>query len=48
MPLKQSSTNKARDYNLLAEIDAGEPAKQAAAISYRVQRKNAGKRKKDK
>jgi hypothetical protein len=42
MPLIQSSSNKARSENIGREINAGKDPKQAAAIAYSVQRKNAG------
>ena len=45
MPLKNSPSKKAREYNILAEIHAGKPPKQAAAIGYSVQRKSAGTKK---
>lgn len=42
MPLVQSSSNEARSENIEREIHAGKDPKQAAAIAYSVQRKNAG------
>ena len=39
MPLKKSTTNKAREANIRAEIKAGKPPKQAEAIGYAVQRR---------
>lgn len=45
MPLKSSASNKDRSFNILAEIHAGKPNKQAVAIGYAVQRRaKAGKR----
>lgn len=38
MPLKQSSSKKARQENIKREIDAGKPIKQAVAIGYSQQR----------
>ena len=38
MPLKKSSSKKALKQNIKAEIKAGKPPKQAAAIGYSVQR----------
>lgn len=38
MPLDKSASNKARNSNILAEIHAGRPTKQAVAIGYRIQR----------
>ena len=46
MPLMNSLSNKAREYNILAEIHAGKPPKQAAAIAYDVQRRAAAKKQK--
>lgn len=48
MPLKQSSSEKAKEYNILAEIHAGKPQKQAVAIGYAVQRRAQGKKPKEK
>lgn len=39
MPLKRSSSDKARDENIRAEIRAGKPMRQALAIAYDVQRR---------
>jgi len=39
MPLKKSTSNKARQANIKKEIKAGKPIKQAVAIGYAVQRK---------
>lgn len=44
MPLKKDASNKSRNYNILAEIHAGKPDKQAEAIGYSIQRKAKGKR----
>jgi len=38
MPLKHSSSDKARQQNIRKEIDAGKPIKQAVAIGYSEQR----------
>jgi hypothetical protein len=38
MPLKKNSSKKAKEFNILAEIHAGKPPKQAVAIGYSVQR----------
>lgn len=38
MPLKKSASKAAFESNLKAEVHAGKPPKQAAAIAYRVQR----------
>jgi hypothetical protein len=49
MPLKNSPTKEARQFNILAEIHAGRPQKQAVAIGYSKQReamRKAQKRKK--
>lgn len=43
MPLRQSSSKKAFQQNVKAEIRAGKPRKQAVAIAYSVQRKNRAK-----
>jgi hypothetical protein len=48
MPLKNDASNKSKQYNILAEIHAGKPQKQAVAIGYSVQRKAAGKKSKPK
>lgn len=39
MPLDKSPTKEARQKNILAEIHAGRPTKQAVAIAYDVQRR---------
>ena len=44
MPLKKGSSEKTRSKNIAAEIRAGKPRAQAAAIGYSIQR--AAKRKK--
>ena len=38
MPLKKSSSKKARQENIKKEIKAGKPKDQAVAIGYSVQR----------
>jgi hypothetical protein len=38
MPLKKSSSKKAREQNIKTEIAAGKDPKQAVAIGYSVQR----------
>lgn len=38
MPLKKSSSKKAREENVAKEIASGKPVKQAVAIAYSVQR----------
>lgn len=43
MPLKQSSSQRAFQQNIKAEMRAGKPRKQAVAIAYAVQRKNKGR-----
>ena len=45
MPLKKSKSPKAFSYNVKAEIKAGKPQKQAAAIAYQVKRDAEHKRK---
>ena len=40
MPLIKSGSDKARQENIKAEIDAGKPIKQAVAIGYSVQREH--------
>lgn len=45
MPLKQSTSKKAFQQNVKAEIKAGKPRKQAVAIAYSVQRKVKSKSK---
>ena len=44
MPLKKSSSKKARESNIKTEIEAGKPIKQAVAIGYSVQRQARRKR----
>ncbi len=39
MPLKKGKSKAALQENIKAEINAGKPPKQAAAIAYSVQRK---------
>ena len=39
MPLKKGSSNKTRNFNILAEIHAGKPPAQAEAIGYEEQRR---------
>jgi len=46
MPLKKSTTPKAFQANLKAEVKAGKPVKQAVAIAYSVKREAAKKVKK--
>ena len=48
MPLRKSTTKKARNENIKAEIAAGKPIKQAVAIGYSVQRQAAKKSKSSK
>mgnify|MGYP001576192595 CR=1 FL=1 len=45
MPLKKSTSKEAFKSNIRAEVNAGKPVKQAAAIAYAVKRQ-AGKKKK--
>jgi hypothetical protein len=45
MPLKQSTSKKAFQQNVKAEIKAGKPQKQAVAIAYSVQQKAKSKKK---
>lgn len=45
MPTINSTSNKARESNILAEIHAGKPSKQAIAIGYAIQRRAGKKRK---
>lgn len=47
MPLKKSTSKKAFNENVSAEIKAGKPVKQAVAIAYETKR-SAGKTKSDK
>jgi hypothetical protein len=44
MPLVKSSTKSAFRKNIAAEIKAGKPPKQAAAIAYSVKRRAAAKK----
>lgn len=39
MPLKNGASDKDRSFNILAEIHANKPSKQAEAIGYSIQRK---------
>lgn len=39
MPLSKTGSNAARSSNILAEIHAGKPNKQAVAIGYAIQRR---------
>ena len=43
MPTIASSSNSARKKNIIAEIAAGKPTKQAVAIGYSIQRREAAK-----
>lgn len=45
MPLKKSESKQAFKSNIRAEVNAGKPVKQAAAIAYHVQRQAQGGRK---
>lgn len=45
MPLKKSASTKAFNANLIAELHAGKPKKQALAIAYSVQRRAKSKKK---
>lgn len=45
MPLKKGSSDKTRSKNIATEVRAGKPAKQAAAIAYRIQRESKRKKK---
>lgn len=40
MPLKAGASDKDRSFNILAEIHAGKPNKQAVAIGYAIQRRS--------
>lgn len=40
MPLKKSSSKKAFEHNLKAEMRAGKPKRQALAIAYNIKRKS--------
>lgn len=44
MPLEHSDSDEARRRNIAAEIRAGKPPAQAAAIGYRVQREARAKK----
>ena len=44
MPLKKSASVKAFHDNLVAELGAGKPRKQALAIAYSVQKRAKGKK----
>ncbi len=44
MPLVKSASKSAFRSNIKAEIKAGKPSKQAAAIAYSVKRKAQGKK----
>lgn len=44
MPLHKGGSDKDRSFNILAEIHAGKPSKQAVAIGYAVQRKAKGRK----
>jgi hypothetical protein len=48
VPLKNSPTKEARQFNILAEIHSGKPQKQAVAIGYAKQREAQGKKRKPK
>jgi hypothetical protein len=48
MPLKKSTSPKAFQENIKAEVKAGKPVKQAVAISYAVKREAAAKQAKKK
>lgn len=39
MPTKNGSSDEDRNFNILAEIHAGKPRKQAVAIGYAIQRR---------
>jgi len=41
MPLKKSTTKKAFEQNIRAEVNAGKPVKQAVAIAFSIKRKAA-------
>lgn len=47
MPLKKSTSKKAFNENVAAEVNAGKPVKQAVAIAYETKR-SAGKTKSSK
>ena len=44
MPLQKSTSKKAFQSNLRAEIAAGKPPKQAVAIAYSVRRRASGRK----
>lgn len=46
MPLKKSTSKKAFEHNVRAEMRAGKPPKQALAIAYSVQREAKKSKKK--
>lgn len=46
MPLKKSTSKKAFESNIKAEISAGKPQKQSVAIAYSVKREAEKKKKK--
>lgn len=48
MPLKKSKSKKAFSENVITEMHAGKPQKQAVAIAYAVKRKAHGKKAKKK
>lgn len=45
MPINKSASDQARGENILSEIHAGKPNKQAVAIGYSIQRKAAAYKK---
>jgi hypothetical protein len=45
MPLKKGGSDKTRSENIREMVKAGHPVKQAAAASYRQQRKAKGRKK---
>lgn len=45
MPLKKSSSKKAFEHNVRAEMKSGKPARQAVAIAYSVKREAKKKNK---
>jgi len=46
MPLKKSTSKKAFEHNVRAEINAGKPKRQAVAIAYSVKREAQKSKKK--
>lgn len=44
MPLKKSTSEKSFKENIKAEVNAGKPVKQAAAIAYSVKRETKKKK----